>query len=259
MQARPIEVVTALGGVLDVPSAEMKGQRRRRSTDGRPEDRPDYPAREERPTNMADGLTGLLDRPGDGPNLGRSIRPPRRRKLRPRRVARQVGGGADVVWRRAAGALSDRPGFPRRSADRGQSCRTVPTQAGRRIPGGLGNKPKPVDDRTRSCLTDGRNMIYRLAIKDQPKPPSGRARSESKSPKAIVSPLAVVGNVVYGVDDSRYVAIYSNSPSSRLANRSLLGGKADLGPPSGRPARFPRHRRRATALPRRRRKDRLEG
>jgi len=79
----------------------------------------------------------------------------------------------------------------------------------------------PVNQRE-VVLADNRQRLYRLGVVDQPVPHLA-ALAEAKLPHSIISPLAVVGQVAFGVDDTGTLIAFQTSDLTRIRQHALPG------------------------------------
>lgn len=79
-------------------------------------------------------------------------------------------------------------------------------------------------------LADGRSTLYRVGIKDQPKPVLAALEQQQLS-QPVVSPVAVVGEVAYAVDAAGALAVFSLPKLTPVAGKGQsLGGRCVWGP-----------------------------
>ena len=84
-----------------------------------------------------------------------------------------------------------------------------------------------IDDTT-LVLASGRNKLYRIGVKESPKPHLARLVEVDLS-EAIVSPVAVLGTVVYAVDAAHTLSAFE-LPKLTQGQQWPLGGRCVWGP-----------------------------
>lgn len=81
-----------------------------------------------------------------------------------------------------------------------------------------------------AVLADGRTMLYRLAVQDQPEP-NLAALDQVELSEPIVSPVAVVGDLVYAVDAAGVLTAFKLPKLTRVEEaEQLLAGRCVWGP-----------------------------
>ena len=81
-----------------------------------------------------------------------------------------------------------------------------------------------------AVLADGRTRLYRVEIEQQPKPHL-QARDQQELSQPIVSPVAVIGDIVYAVDAAGALAVFTLPQLTRAKQQDpVLSGRCVWGP-----------------------------